>query len=208
MKQLRPWLFLAVLVAVMPGCEQESAPDSPDSTSEGPPSVTTPRDSSSAVAIPMTDSVLTPDGWRNLRIGMTRAEVVAAAGEDANPDAVGGPDPATCDEFRPLRAPQGLLVMIRDGKLSRISISAGTGIVTNHGIAVGDSISAVIDAYGGDAHVTPHAFHEAPDQYLATWQVQPPSSAARGLVYEITDAGRVLRILAGDESIEYREGCV
>src|SRR3970040_816280 len=35
-----------------------------------------------------TVALLTPDGWGPLRIGMSRAEVVAAAGEDANPDAV------------------------------------------------------------------------------------------------------------------------
>src|SRR5690606_14165403 len=33
--------------------------------------------------------LLTEEGWGPIRIGMTRAEVVAAAGEDANPDAVG-----------------------------------------------------------------------------------------------------------------------
>ncbi|WP_158332143.1 hypothetical protein [Brevundimonas abyssalis] len=37
---------------------------------------------------------------------MTRAEVVAALGEDANPDAVGGPDPESCDQFRPERRPR------------------------------------------------------------------------------------------------------
>jgi hypothetical protein len=56
--------------------------------------------------------LITPDGWGPLRIGMSGAEVVAAAGEDANPDAVGGPDPERCDEFRPARAPAGILVMV------------------------------------------------------------------------------------------------
>src|SRR5690606_9967730 len=54
------------------------------------------------------DDVITADGWGPLRIGMTRDEVVAAAGDDANPDAVGGPDPQRCDQFRPARAPAGL----------------------------------------------------------------------------------------------------
>ncbi|WP_262423623.1 hypothetical protein [Brevundimonas denitrificans] len=44
-------------------------------------------------------NALSAQGWGPLRIGMTRAEVVAALGEDANPDAVGGPDPESCDQF-------------------------------------------------------------------------------------------------------------
>lgn len=59
---------------------------------------------------------------------MTRAEVVAAAGKDAHPEAVGGPNPASCDEFRPDRSPAGVLVMIRNGRLTRISITGGAGI--------------------------------------------------------------------------------
>ena len=154
------------------------------------------------------DSALTAAGWRGLRIGMTRAEVVAAAGEDAHPEAVGGPDPASCDEFRPTSAPEGLLVMIRSGRLSRIAISEGTGIATGAGIEVGDPASAVVEAHGADVVSTPHVYHPAPARYLAVWQVQPPAPAARGIVYEIDGSERVMRILAGDESVEYPEGCV
>lgn len=139
---------------------------------------------------------------------MTRSEVVAASGEDAHPEAVGGPDPASCDEFRPDRAPDGLLVMIRDGRLTRISITEGAGIVAGEGIAVGDSVSAVLEAYGSEAISSPHRFHAAPARYLTVWQVRPPSPSARGIVYEITGTERVLRILAGDASIEFPEGCV
>jgi hypothetical protein len=139
---------------------------------------------------------------------MTRAQIVAVAGEDARPEAVGGPDPEGCDEFRPSRAPDGLLVMIRNGRLSRISITGRPRIVTSEGIAVGDSVAAVHQAYGSEVVSSPHAFYAAPAEYLTVWQAPPPSSSARGIVYEITGPGRVVRILAGDESIEYREGCV
>ncbi|MEX1184910.1 MAG: hypothetical protein WEF86_17025 [Gemmatimonadota bacterium] len=131
---------------------------------------------------------------------MTRAQVVAAAGEDANPGAVGGPDPATCDEFRPDQAPDGLL--------SRIAIVDGTGIVTDRGIGVGDSIAAVEAAFGDDAVVSPHAFLPAPAVLVTVWESAPPSPDARGIAYEIHERGRIVRILAGDESIEFREGCV
>jgi hypothetical protein len=57
---------------------------------------------------------------------MTRQEVVAAAGDDVNPAAVGGPDPEQCDQFRPERAPDGILVMIEQGRLTRITVTAAT----------------------------------------------------------------------------------
>ena len=139
---------------------------------------------------------------------MTRDQVVAAAGEDAHPEAVGGPDPASCDEFRPMNAPDGLLVMIRSGRLTRISITGHPPIVTDAGLAVGDSVSAVHQAYGAAALPSPHAFHAAPAHYLTVWDVAPPSPSAHGIVYEIAATGRVLRILAGDASIQYPEGCV
>ena len=65
---------------------------------------------------------LTAQGYGPLRIGMTRAEVEAALGPDSDPEAVGGPDPESCDQFRPERAPEGVLVMVEDGVLARISV--------------------------------------------------------------------------------------
>ena len=149
-----------------------------------------------------------PDGWGPLRIGMTRAEVVAAAGEDANPNAVGGPNPDECDEFRPARAPRGLLVMLEDGILTRISLSEGTGIRSASGIGVGDSAAAVMAAHGAVAVTTPHKYQDAPARYIAVWRTAPPASDARGLVYEIGGDDRVMHIHAGGPSIEYVEGCL
>jgi hypothetical protein len=53
---------------------------------------------------------------------MTLAEVTAAAGPDSDPDSVGGAEPESCDQFRPANAPEGVLVMIEQGKLTRISL--------------------------------------------------------------------------------------
>src|SRR5690606_9883692 len=123
--------FLSLFVLLACGTSQEAVGD--DSASAVVPSA------GGAVDSPMwpgaagtVDSLLggqpdathiTPDGWGPLRIGMTRAEVVAAAGEDANPNAVGGPIPEECDEFRPREAPDGVLLMLEQGVLTRISIS-------------------------------------------------------------------------------------
>lgn len=149
-----------------------------------------------------------PDGWGPLRIGMTRAEVVAAAGEDANPDAVGGPNPDECDEFRPAQAPRGLLVMLEDGILTRISLSEGTGIRTAAGIGVGDPAAAVAAAHGEQAVTTPHKYQDPPARYIAVWRAAPPAPDARGIVFEIGGDDRVMHIHAGGPSIEYVEGCL
>jgi hypothetical protein len=149
-----------------------------------------------------------PDGWGPLRIGMTRAEVVAAAGEDANPSAVGGPNPDECDEFRPARTPRGLLVMLEAGVLTRISLSEGAGIRTASGVQVGDPAAAVMAAHGAAAVATPHKYQEAPAGYIAVWRTAPPAPDARGIVYEIGGDARVMHIHAGGPSIEYVEGCL
>lgn len=166
---------------------------------------------SAATPMPSADdttAALTPSGWGKLRIGMTRSEVVAAAGEDANPEAVGGPDPQQCDEFRPTEAPEGLLVMIQQNRLTRIAITGDTGIQTDRGLEVGDSASAVKAAYDSRLIAKPHWYHPSPAEYLVVWNAKSPAPDARGIVYEAGADGIVHRILAGGPSIEYPEGCV
>jgi hypothetical protein len=142
-----------------------------------------------------------------LRIGMTRAELVAAMGEDANPDAVGGADPAQCDQFRPQRAPEGLLVMVEQGRLTRISLREPATIETEGGLSVGDSASAVTAHFGSRAVSGPHKYSAAPAGYITVWTVAPPAPEAKGIVYEIGTDGRVQHIHAGGPSIQYVEGC-
>ena len=138
---------------------------------------------------------------------MTHADVVAAAGPDADPDAVGGPDPETCDEFRPSRAPEGMLVMIEDGRLARISISKA-GIRTDRGFGIGATASAIKAAYGAGASATPHQYLSAQAEYITVWTTDPNATDARGIVYETGPDGLVISVLAGGPSIQYVEGCV
>lgn len=156
------------------------------------------------------DQLLTPDGWGPLRVGMTLAEVVAAAGADANPDAVGGPDPATCDEFRPTEAPEGVLVMIERGRLTRVSVSRNRDIMTPAGLHVGDTGAAVEAAYGGSATVEPHQYQAAPARYITVWRDAESASPdeRRGIRYEVDANDRVIHLRGGGPSIEYVEGCV
>ena len=153
-------------------------------------------------------NLLTPDGWGPLRIGMTRAEVVSAAGEDANPNAVGGPEPEQCDEFRPRNAPEGLLVMIERGVLTRISVSRNSAIETPEGFGVGDSAAAIIAAYGSRARVDLHKYSDPPAKYITVWGGSPTQTDRRGIRYEIDATDRVAHLRVGAQSIEYVEGCL
>jgi hypothetical protein len=159
-------------------------------------------------------AALTAEGFGPLRIGMSGAEVVEALGEDSDPQAVGGPDPESCDEFRPERAPEGMLVMIEAGRLTRISLIEGSKVATDRGVRVGDPASAVRSAYGAALRSGAHKYEEAPAGYLTVWtkaapgdERSPVSPAARGIRFDIGASGQVQSISAGGPSIEYVEGC-
>lgn len=166
----------------------------------------------SASAPPVDANAVTALGWGPLRIGMTRAEVEAALGADANPGAVGGPDPASCDMFRPARAPEGLMVMFEDGVLTSLWLSRGATLKTDRGLGLGDEASAIKAAYGAAATASPHKYSEPPAEYITAWAsgggagyVQNP--AARGISYHIGNEGRAEQVAAGGPSIQYVEGC-
>jgi len=164
-------------------------------------------------AAPAAAHVLTANGYGPLRIGMSRAEVVAAMGEDRNPNAVGGPEPESCDQFFPARAPEGLLVMIQDGRLSRIDLIDSARTATDKGLRVGAPAAAVRTPYGSALIAEPHKYVEAPAQYLTAWTTAAPAPGAtagpnvRGIRYEVGHDGTVEAILAGGPSIQYVEGC-
>jgi hypothetical protein len=151
---------------------------------------------------------LTALGFGPLRVGMSRAEVEAALGPDSDTEAVGGPDPTSCDMFRPERAPEGLLVMVENGLLTSVWISRNTAVETDRGLSIGDTAAAVKGVYGTAADVEPHKYVEAPAEYITVWSTADHQSpAARGLVYEIGRDGRVQSIAGGGPSIQYVEGC-
>ena len=165
-------------------------------------------------AAPATAPVLTAEGFGPLRIGMTRAEVVAALGEDDDPEAVGGPEPESCDEWRPARAPEGMLVMIEEGRLTRISLIDESKVKTDRGLGLGATAAAVRSVYGPALRPEPHKYEEAPAEYLVVWAKGAPKddrsevpAASRGIKYEVGGKGAVQTISAGGPSILYVEGC-
>lgn len=193
----------AVAALSLAGCnapppEPADAPTDP----AAPPSATEPGAPVSAA------EKLTAQGFGPLRIGMTRAEVEAALGPDSDPDAVGGPDPESCDMFRPARAPEGLLVMIEQGVLTSVWLSRNTAVETDRALNIGDPASEVKRVYGAAAEVIPHKYAPPPAEYVTVWSgADHASAAARGLTYEIGTDGRVESIAGGGPSIQYVEGC-
>ena len=151
---------------------------------------------------------LTAQGYGPLRVGMTVAEIEAAMGPDADPEAVGGPEPERCDMFRPARAPDGMLVMVIDGVLDSVWVSRNAAVETDRALNVGDTAAEVKRVYGAAAEVVPHKYAEAPSEYITVWSTTDHQSvAARGLKYEIGADGRVQSIAGGGPSIQYVEGC-
>lgn len=161
---------------------------------------------------PVADNVLTPEGLGPIRIGMTTSEVTAAWGTTATPDAVGGPEPEACSEYHPARAPDGVTVMIQNGRLTRITLIREAAIRTDRGFGLGDSGAAIKAAYGGAIIAQPDKYAAAPAEDLIAWSrggsteyVQDPS--ARGIRYQVNGDGIVHIIHAGDPSIQLVEGC-
>lgn len=151
---------------------------------------------------------LTAQGYGPLRVGMTRAEIESALGPDANPNAVGGPDPASCDMFRPAQAPEGLLVMVEQGVLTSVWLTRNAAVETDRALNIGDPAAEVKRVYGDAAEVTPHKYESAPSEYITVWSTPDRRGPnARGLTYEIGSDGRVESIAGGGPSIQYVEGC-
>jgi len=166
-----------------------------------------------APAAPAADpNILTAEGLGAARIGMSKTDLIAAWGDRANPKSVGGAEPKVCDQFHPSRAPEGVNVMIQDGKLTRITLMRDARIKTDRGFGVGDTAMAIKQAYGGSIFAEPHKYQAAPAEDLFAWTrggsasyVTDPS--ARGVRYEIGTDGKVSMIHAGDPTIQLVEGC-
>ncbi len=168
----------------------------------------------SAKSAPGADAApLTSMGWGPLEIGMSLEEVTEALGPDSDPEAVGGPDPEFCDQFRPEGAPEGLLVMIKEGVLTRISIFEPAEVETDRGFGIGSEADEIKAAYGDEAEVMTHFYIGEPAEYITVWtqgEIGPDGTDdpdARGIRYETDENQRVTMIHVGGPSIQYIEGC-
>lgn len=154
-------------------------------------------------AMPVDATTLTPAGLGALRIGMTRAALVAAVGDST----AASPDPEACEEFHPARAPAGVLVMLEQGKLTRISLIRDAAGKTDAGLGLGTTAAEVKTAYGAKATASPHKYASPPAEYITAWASGSGGPESRGFVYEIGQEGKVTMIRAGGPAIQYVEGC-
>ena len=153
----------ALALLTLAACERRDDPVAQ------PPSAAAPAPAEAPPPPPADASTLTADGLGAARIGMTRAELVQVWGEDSQPNAVGGADPETCDEFHPVDAPKDVRVMIQNGGLTRITAARGATIKTDRGFGVGDTGMAIKQAYGGAVFAQSHKYQSAPAEDLFVW---------------------------------------
>ncbi len=195
-------LATAAVAALLAACSPAAAPPA---TNEAP---------ATTAPAPAATNAITSEGWNTLRIGMTRAEVTAAVGATATPGAVGGADPQACDLFHPANAPEGLLVMIQQDRLTSITLRNNTTLKTDRGFGIGDTAAAIKAAYGAGAQIMPHRYVEG-GEYITVWTAGAPPNAttyvqdanARGVRYETNAEGAVTAVHAGGPSIQNVEGC-
>lgn len=197
----------ALALLSLAACERTDDPVAqPPSAAATPPAEVAPPTPAPAA------NVVTSEGLGPVRIGMSRAEVVGLWGEDSAPNAVGGADPATCDQFHPVNAPAGVNVMIQNGVLTRITLMRTAESKTDRGFGLGDPALAIKEAYGGAVIAQPHKYQSPPAEDLFAWTQGGSTAyvtdpAARGIRYEIGSDGKVSMIHAGDPSIQLVEGC-
>ena len=195
----------AAVALLLAACSQPDATEpaaAPETPAATPPAAPAPN-------------ALTAGGYGPLVIGMTRAEVVTALGDDSDPNSAGSAEPEVCDQWRPARAPEGVLVMIQDGVLTRISVSSPSTLKTDRGLGVGDTAAAIKAAYGPLAVAQPHKYSAPPAEDIFVWATGGPATAgafvqdvaARGVRNEIHGEGRVQIVHVGGPDIQLVEGC-
>ena len=99
--------------------------------------------------------------------------------------------------------PDGVNVMVVDGKIARIDVDTGV-VTTEDGVKIGDSEDKVKSVYGDDVQVAPHKYIEG-----GHYMIVPGDSASAGkaLVFE-TDGKHVTAYRGGRlPEVKWVEGC-
>jgi len=153
-----------------------------------------------AAATPHQSWRVSPDGFGPLRVGMTVEQGERALGgemtivEDVAYD---------CKHATFKRLPDGVRIMVIDGKiLARVEV-AKAGVLTREGVGVGSTEAQVLARYRGKIRTKPHQY-DPKGHYLAYFA----EGSGRGIVFE-TDGKRVVMVRAGRRpEVEYIEGCI
>lgn len=145
---------------------------------------------------------LTPTGWGPARIGMSRAQLTKALQVELEGEAFD--NEGSCIElYAGDDALPGMIFMLNDGKLSRITATEPSKVMTPRGIGVGASADEVRKAYGEGLKAEQHHYEGEQAEYLTYW-LKPDK---RGVRFETDTSRHVTEIHAGNNSIQYIEGC-
>jgi hypothetical protein len=176
---------LAWLALVLLGCE--SATPSAET-----PVSTAPRTISAA-------------GYGPLEIGMSIGSAMTALGDVELEPIVRFDEPAPCALYHLPTGGEGdgLIVMVLNGRISRISDYDLVDAETPEGVKLGDASEAIRAAYPG-ADEEPAKYDAAPAHDLIVWAAPDES----GMRFEINAEGAAHALHAGDSTILLAEGCL
>ncbi len=153
-------------------------------------------------SVPTYDWKLTPTGWGPVKMGMTREQVSKALHVQLEGDFFARE--GSCIELVDAdNVLPGLHFMFEEDKLTRISASEPSAVMTPRGTHVGSTVDEVRKAYGAGLKEEPNHYEDAPAEYMTFW-LKPDLSGVR---FETDMHGKVETIHAGTSSIQYVEGC-
>jgi len=155
-----------------------------------------------AVVTPVTEAdELRIDGLGSMTIGMNVNDVERATGMEVDISSDFSPQ---CRYGQLVGGPHDLFLMFSRRVLVRIDIGTESAIETDTGIAVGDPISEVEDAYGDELERQLHPYLGDRGSYL----IFDPEPEDGFLIIFETNRRNVTSFRSGlDEQVRYKEGC-
>lgn len=182
----------------------------PQQASTATPDAATPALAKSSVHDANAVWTISPDGFGPVRIGMKLEEASAALGAEILP-AQTTDSPELCDLALPAgNAFPGLSFLTLNNRISNVRIFApaadegpASEIKTSGGIGLQSTEADIRAVYGSSVQreYQPYSGGDAFDLYV--W-----FAPDRGIRYQLTPAGQVWAIHAGERSIRYWEGCL
>lgn len=152
-----------------------------------------------------TQSKVFADGFGRAKVGMTVKEARNASGTRLVALNGGQIQNRGCFYVKPQGGPQGVELMLTDGKISRVDVVKNKQITTVSGAKIGDTEARIKSLYPGQIKVTPHKYISG-GHYL-TFTSKYPLYKNYRVVFE-TDGQRVTQYRAGKlPEVEFIERC-
>lgn len=142
---------------------------------------------------------ITTRGYGPVRAGISAAEASRLLSTRLHTHDRRVPEPS-CDYLYPENGHKGLSLMVQHGRVTHIVIST-PGAQTQSGAKVGDSTARLKELFGSRLEVESHKYDDD-GFYYYVWE----QGKRHGIKFEI-GGDHVTEIYAGDETIQYVEGC-